>query len=653
MENTKMRESLIGQIGMAAMLLMFLVGSVNAAECGGGTPCNCGDTLVADYTLTADLDCSSTTGPGLIIGASDITLDGAGHKITGNKSGTVCAGADQVSPAEHSGIVNNGDYDNVMIKNLEIENFCTGIALGSAAKSGKSVDYNTVTGCKIHDNGIGTGSSMITHGIHLVATNHCTITKNEIYSNQGTGDGCGDGGNGIFMHGLIGERGDYNTITRNKLYDNKKSGFFMKYKCMYYPISDNIATGNGEGGITLMCKKSNYNTIEGNDASGNDYWGIYIGGMNNTIRYNTVLNNKHYGINMGRSRESNNNELYENEVCGNEGMDIEVAPGCSGNHGSDNTCDTTKDYHDDGTTGCADSCGGSATTTTPTTSTTTTTTISTTTTSITATTTTTSADTSITTTTPSTTSSTTTISTSTTIAPSTIEAPSQFLIVSSPSEVAPPEEFKVEVKLSGKKVLGASFSLLFNPEVAKAIKVEEGSFYKNCPGTSFSAVPAGIDNTAGEIEFQDMCLGSSMSGKGVLAVIKFSVKSLGDPKINLKNVQLFDEEGDPMNENKIEVKNAVMQPEDVITTTSTTTSTSSSTINVPTTTMAARAPATNTAGSNSPGIVGQITGFSAGNGSLILGILVAVGIIFYLGYYQGKGNTSDREGRKGGLSLLK
>jgi len=215
----------------------------------------------------------------------------------------------------------------------------------------------------------------------------------------------------------------------------------------------------------------------------------------------------------------------------------------------------------------------------------------------------------------------TTISKSTTITQSKIEASSQLLTVFSPSEVAPPNEFKVKIKLSGKKVLGVSFNLFFDPEVVKAIKVEEGDLFKNCPGTTFSAIPPEIDNGLGKIEFQDMCLGSTMSGEGVIAVIRFSAKSSGDPKINLKSVQLFDENGDPINESGIGIKNIRMKVMEIATTIST-----SSTI-----------PNEANAESKQLAIIGQLIEFSARNGSWIVGILIIMGIAFYLGYSKGKG----------------
>ncbi|MDF5754010.1 right-handed parallel beta-helix repeat-containing protein [Spongiactinospora sp. TRM90649] len=46
---------------------------------------NCGDTLTASVTLTADLHCP---GPGFIIGADDVTVDLAGNSLTGSGTST-------------------------------------------------------------------------------------------------------------------------------------------------------------------------------------------------------------------------------------------------------------------------------------------------------------------------------------------------------------------------------------------------------------------------------------------------------------------------------------------------------------------------------------------------------------------------------------
>ena len=349
----------------AAMVLIFFAGSAHAGCVGeSGKDYGCGDVVTESCTFNEDLSCPP--GHGLIIGADGITIDGAGHKITGSETADACEWVTAETPEKgYCGILNKG-YDNVVIKNLEIENFCTGIAFQG---SGQNPVVNcTITNCEIHDNGNAScseGSSI--HGIHLCYVSECTISNNSIHHNTGTGEGCAAGGNGIFLYaGSMSYRN--NVITGNELYDNRKAGFFTKMKLHHARITNNHVYRNGQG-IVLRCKMSNYNLIEGNNASYNYGDGIFIGGQNNTIRNNVVRNNiagfrisprdrlgDGDGIDMGRSYESHNNTIISNEVCGNEGIDINVAEGCIGNHGRDNTCDRTKNYNDEGATGCTYAC---------------------------------------------------------------------------------------------------------------------------------------------------------------------------------------------------------------------------------------------------------------------------------------------------------
>jgi len=362
----KLRRSLAALLILTVIFPIFLLGNASAKECGTGiADCECGDKVVADWIFTEDLSCPP--GHGLIIGADGITIDGAGHKMMGSETADACEWVDETNPEEgYCGILNKG-YDNVVIKNLEIENFCTGIALQGSGQN--PVVNNTITNCEIHDNGNATCSSDTSiHGIHLCFVSDSTIGNNRIHHNTGAGDSCKAGGNGIFLYaGSTSYKN--NIIANNEIYDNRKSGFFTKMKLHHARITDNHVYGNGQGGIVLRCKMSNYNLIEGNNASCNYGDGIFIGGQNNTIRNNVVRNNiagfkisprdvvgDGDGIDMGRTRESENNELISNEACGNEGVDIEVAEGCSGNHGRENTCDTTKNYNDEGATGCTYAC---------------------------------------------------------------------------------------------------------------------------------------------------------------------------------------------------------------------------------------------------------------------------------------------------------
>ena len=72
---------------LTATLALALASTAKADLCGELepgviTPCNCGDTLVTDYVMTEDLDCSAG-GHGIIIGANGTTLDGNGYGIYG------------------------------------------------------------------------------------------------------------------------------------------------------------------------------------------------------------------------------------------------------------------------------------------------------------------------------------------------------------------------------------------------------------------------------------------------------------------------------------------------------------------------------------------------------------------------------------------
>ena len=329
----------ITTLALVGIVLLVAAGSASAANCGAGTgnACQCGDTVVGDWTFTGDMVCTDETVCGLIIGADGITINGAGYSMTGDVTSATCT-ASQTSPCvTHSGVINTGGWDNVVVKNLEITNFNTGVVIGTAGM-GDTEENMTVTGCNIHDCG---KSLSVTHGIHLVGANYCTITKNAIHhiEGQGIAGGCGGGGNGIFMHGdtaqMSGFYGDYNNITCNYLHHNKKSGFFMKFQCMYCNISYNKATDNTQSGIMPKCEMSNYNTIEYNNMSDNGANGFYCGGDNNTVRHNTAKNNGAAGIEFKSSAD--HNTVEHNFVCGHT---TDILLGDPDNSGDENTCDT-------------------------------------------------------------------------------------------------------------------------------------------------------------------------------------------------------------------------------------------------------------------------------------------------------------------------
>ena len=349
--------SIVRGIVLAAIFLIFLVGTANAGCVGEdtGTDYGCGDIVTESCTFNENQSCLS--GHGLIIGADNITIDGNGYILDSVNSACMWENV-------RCGILNEG-YDNVAIKSIEVKKFCFGIRLRGTSNH---IENNTIENSKIHHNGNAT-SLVATHGIKMEYVYNSTIRNNRIHDQIAHVDpnpSCEDGGNGLFLY-----KGDYNHITQNKVYNNIKGGIFMKACPMYNSISYNELWGNGQGGIIFRCKLTDNNLVEHNTISDNYGSGIFIGGNNNTIKYNTVCNNKDggpyyedwvgghgYGIFIGRSDGSCFNTLISNKVCGNDYLDIYVVQ-CSeviGNTGDENTCDTTYNYGDKGTTGCTYGC---------------------------------------------------------------------------------------------------------------------------------------------------------------------------------------------------------------------------------------------------------------------------------------------------------
>jgi len=330
------------------------VSAACVATDGSGTEYRCGDIVEKSCTFNGNMPCPS--GHGLIIGASGITIDGAGFAIGRDAPASSCAGVSEGNPGGGDCGIYNPGYDYVKITNLEILHFCNGIGLDG---SSDVVVGNIIENCKIHDNGNSMGRS---HGIHMVRVKDTTIRNNDIHHNKGTGDSCGDGGNGIFLYaGNI--KNANNTIVDNDLHDNDRAGFWTKMGMNGCTIKNNriwgnsIGSGLGDmtGGLVLQCVKSNHNTIEDNEVWANHgRGGIFIGGNDNIIRKNNVHDNKGDGIFMG----GRDNTLDNNVVCDNEGVDIRTCGEEYGNSGDENRCDTTENYNDTGTTGCMYPCSG-------------------------------------------------------------------------------------------------------------------------------------------------------------------------------------------------------------------------------------------------------------------------------------------------------
>ena len=295
------------------------------------------DTEGGYYYLSSDLACSQEE-HGIVIDADGITIDGNGHKITGDKAAKGCESVTETDPQNGCcGILNEG-YDSVTLRNIEIENFCTGVILHG--RPANPVENNIIKGCTVHDNGLDSGASA-THGIHMTYAENCQVINSEVYNQLGAGPGCGDGGNGIFMYA-----GGDNLIDNNNLHHNTKGGIFTKMKPHDVTVSNNSVTENGQGGIILRCKLSRSFNISSNTVSNNFGAGIYVGGPDNTVQDNLVTGNRagsQYHDDVGDfpngirvSREADNTVLRNNTVTDNANADIYIKEDLTGCERFDN-----------------------------------------------------------------------------------------------------------------------------------------------------------------------------------------------------------------------------------------------------------------------------------------------------------------------------
>ncbi|MBW2979781.1 right-handed parallel beta-helix repeat-containing protein, partial [Candidatus Woesearchaeota archaeon] len=233
---------------------------------------DCGATITGDTTLGKNL---SQTGSGtcITIGADDITLDCAGHNITGDQSST------------SYGIDNNGK-DNVTVKNCNVNNFTQGIYWRGGANDGLLIN-NTA-----YDN--------VETGIYLLSSNNNNLTSNTVTFN--TQDGI-----------LVRQGSNHNILTNNTANNNSRYGIYV-WSSSNTTLTSNTANNNTDYGIYIYFQADN-NTLTSNTANDNKR-GIYVYlGSNNILTSNNANNNTNYGILL--SQVSKYNYLASNTANGN------------------------------------------------------------------------------------------------------------------------------------------------------------------------------------------------------------------------------------------------------------------------------------------------------------------------------------------------
>lgn len=196
--------------------------------CGGTVACQCGNCVVADYTMTADL--GPCPGYGLFL-ESGVHLNCQGFQVIGPNDGT-----------EQYGI-NLREITAATVEGCEVSGFMRGIRLRDA-------DGNTILNNVIHDNG--DSAKRVGHGIDLArGPKNNVFRSNQIYNN-------GDEG----IH--VGTGSENNRFIDNVVFDNSREQIYV------LASQGNTFIGNttrGVGSNSLYLIDSSFTYLEGNTFS--------------------------------------------------------------------------------------------------------------------------------------------------------------------------------------------------------------------------------------------------------------------------------------------------------------------------------------------------------------------------------------------------
>jgi parallel beta-helix repeat protein len=209
------------------VLLFFATSGLYAANCGETVPCQCGDTVVRNYVLPADL--GPCKGHGLRI-ASGVVLDGNGYRLMGS-----------LSTSESYGIYLDGTIA-ATVKNVRISGFRRGIRLRRARN-------NQIRNNEAFRNG--DFVRRVGYGIDVASGARSNLFEgNLIYNNADEG-----------VH--LGSGSAANTFMANTIYNNTRENIYL-FTSHHNTLLYNTTWG---GQNSLFIKDSSFTLIKGNTFS--------------------------------------------------------------------------------------------------------------------------------------------------------------------------------------------------------------------------------------------------------------------------------------------------------------------------------------------------------------------------------------------------
>ncbi len=281
-------------IFIAVIVTMAIMGikidGARAANCGGAVPCACGDTVIENTTLTADITCGEAfTGSALTIGASDITLNGGGYSLNGNNDLMVAG-------------INIPSRDNIIITNFN--SISRGIN-GIKAATSSNITISQIKFKEIYTSDIASFND-------YTAVNFTNVSSSTINNINVEGP---------TEYGIYLNNSNNNILTNNYIKTAKGAAIFLN-NADSNEINNNTLENNGglpqASSAIHISNGSAYNTIEDNTLNYNDL-AIFITGSSNNDVINNQLNYNNRGITYSGTNKVENNSLYYNAL--NKGID--------------------------------------------------------------------------------------------------------------------------------------------------------------------------------------------------------------------------------------------------------------------------------------------------------------------------------------------
>ena len=277
---------------------------------------HCGQHVTTSIRLANDLN--KCRGDGLVIGADNVTIDLAGHTI----SGVNARGSEGIADDGHSGArIRNGviqrfflngvglrSAPHSVVSNMTIYGIGAGNVEGDASAGVlvKDSPFTSVVANKVSNNVI----SFQSDGVDVISSRGSTIRGNVLAANS--------------WNGLVVLFSPATSVIGNALQGNKNQGLELNGASDRSIVSGNFAGNNTVNGLTVG--SSTHVRIEGNFLKGNGENGLFMFDLHGALIRQNQAGGNAVGIDLeGGQFGSTNNQLVKNETNRNRFAGVIVA----------------------------------------------------------------------------------------------------------------------------------------------------------------------------------------------------------------------------------------------------------------------------------------------------------------------------------------